>query len=251
MAIVPYTQQDDYDVVHDRQNCIGWTVTDQAGNDVGKVTEMFVNTDTEMVDSIIVDGNTRVPARDIALKDNRVVVRGVLHQEEYERTRSSAVSSTATTDTQNYDESEGETSGKYVKGMTRAANDGEIVLPIIEEQLNVGKRTVESGSAQVRTTVEDVPVEESVNLREEHVTVERRPVDRAVENAPAAFKEGTIEVTEMAEVPVVSKEARVVEEVVIGKEVIEREQTVSDTVKRTEVDIDRTGRTDNIDRNRN
>ncbi len=52
MAIVAYTKQDDYDVVNDNQDCIGWTVTDQSGKDFGKVTEMLVNTDTEMVDSI-------------------------------------------------------------------------------------------------------------------------------------------------------------------------------------------------------
>ena len=71
MAIVPYTKQDDYDVVNENQDCIGWTVTDQSGNDIGKVTEMLVNTETEMVDSIIIDSRRRVAAGDIALQDER------------------------------------------------------------------------------------------------------------------------------------------------------------------------------------
>jgi len=249
MAIVAYTKQDDYDVVNDNQDCIGWAVADQSGNDFGKVTEMLVNTETEMVDSIVVDGRKRIPASDIALRDGRIVVRGVLHQEEYQQTQSTQAETSAAN--QNYAAVQSAAGAKHVAGVTRAANEGEVVLPIIEEQLAVGKRTVEKGAAQVRTSVAEVPVQESVTLREENVTVERRPVDRAVENAPGAFKEGTIEVTEMAEVPVVSKEAHVVEEVVVGKNVTEHQETVSDTVKRTEVDVDEVSRTDNVNQTGN
>jgi uncharacterized protein (TIGR02271 family) len=244
MAVVAYTKQDDYDVVNDNQDCIGWSVADQSGNDFGKVTEMLVNTETDMVDSIIVDGRKRIPASDIALRDGRVVVRGVLHEEEYRQTQSTQVETTETN--QSYAAMQTTAGAKHVAGVTRAANEGETVIPIIEEQLRLGKRTVEKGAAQIRTSVTEVPVEESVTLREENVTVERRPVDRAVENAPAAFKEGTFEVTTQAEVPVISKEAHVVEEVVIGKNVTEHQETVRDTVKHTEVDVDEINRTDNV-----
>ncbi len=242
MAIVAYTKQDDYDVVNDNQDCIGWSVADQSGNDFGKVTEMLVNTETDMVDSIIVDGRKRIPASDIALRDGRVVVRGVLHEEEYKQTQSTQAETRD--ESQSYAAMQTTAGAKHVAGVTRAANEGETVIPIIEEQLRLGKRTVEKGTAQVRTSVAEVPVQESVTLREESVTVERRPVDRAVENAPAAFREGTIEITEMAEVPVVTKEAHVVEEVVIGKNVTEHQETVRDTIKRTEVDVNEINRTD-------
>ncbi len=243
MAIVPYTKQDEYDVVNNNQEIIGWTVTDQSGNDFGKVTEMLVNTDTQMVDSIVVDGRKRIPASDITLTDGRVVVRGVLHDEEY-KTTATETSGAA----ESYAAMQSNAGARHVAGVTRAANENEVVLPIIEEQLAVGKRTIEKGAARVRTSVTETPVQESVTLREENVTVERRPVDRAVENAPAAFKEGTIEVTEMAEVPVISKEARVVEEVVVGKNVTEHQETVRDTVKRTDVEVDEVNRTDNNNR---
>jgi hypothetical protein len=83
------------------------------------------------------------------------------------------------------------------------------------------------------------PVEETVHLRQERVTVERHPVDRSATEADfAAFKEGTIEITESQEEPVVSKRARVVEEVVVSKEVEERTQTVSDAARRTEVEVE-------------
>lgn len=246
MAVVYYTQQDEYDLVNSGQDCIGWTVVDQSGKEMGKVTEMLINTDTEMVDSVLVDRKKRVPAQDFQLRDNQVVVRGITHDGEMET--GGAAAATATTETHNQPMPQRTGEAKHVAGVTRAANEGEIVLPIIEEQLVVGKRTVESGAARVRTKITEKPVEESVTLREEHVTVERHKVDRPVDNAPAAFKEGTIEVTEMAEVPVVAKQSRVVEEVVVGKEVTEHTETIRDTVKRTDVDVVETDAT--ADRNR-
>ena len=111
-------------------------------------------------------------------------------------------------------------------------------MPVVEEELRVGKREVERGGVRVESRVEERPVEKEVRLQEEHVRVERRPVDRPVGDAEGLFKEGTIEVTERAEVPVVAKEARVVEEVVVNKEVGERTETVRDTVRRTDVNVE-------------
>ena len=116
---------------------------------------------------------------------------------------------------------------------------GEQVIPVVEEEIAVGKREVETGGARVNVDVEEKPVEEQVTLREENVRVERRPVDRELTDADAtAFKEGTFEVRERAEQAVVDKRARVVEEVVIGKDVQERTETIRDTVRRTNVDVE-------------
>jgi uncharacterized protein (TIGR02271 family) len=119
---------------------------------------------------------------------------------------------------------------------------GEVAIPVMEEELQVGKRQVERGGVRVRSRVIERPVEEMVRLREERVRVERRPVNRPVTEADLrAFREGTIEVTERAEEPVVSKQARIIEEVAVGKDVAERTETVHDTVRRTEVDVEETG----------
>ena len=118
------------------------------------------------------------------------------------------------------------------------AQDGETVIPVVEEELAVGKRQVQSGGARIHTFVTETPVSEQVTLHEEYVTVQRNAVNRAVTGADATFKEGTIELTETAEVPVISKEARVVEEVVVGKTATDRVETVSDTVRRTDVDVE-------------
>ena len=115
---------------------------------------------------------------------------------------------------------------------------GETVIPIVEEELAVGKRQVQSGGARIHTYVTERPVDASVTLREEHVTVTRQAVDRAVTDADLAFGEKSFEVTETAEVPVVAKSARVVEEVVVGKTETERTETVRDTVRRTDVEVE-------------
>jgi hypothetical protein len=90
--------------------------------------------------------------------------------------------------------------------------------------------------------VTEQPVEQEVHLRDERVTVERRPVDRpATERDFAAFKEGTIEVAETHEEPVVAKQAHVVEEVVIDRDVQEHTEMVRDTVRGTDVDVEPIG----------
>jgi stress response protein YsnF len=92
---------------------------------------------------------------------------------------------------------------------------------------------------RLRSRIVERPVEESLRLREEHIRVERNKVDRAASATDLDnFEEGTIEVTQRSEVPVVSKEARVVEEVSLGKEVEHREETVRDTVRKTEIDVE-------------
>jgi uncharacterized protein (TIGR02271 family) len=119
-------------------------------------------------------------------------------------------------------------------------NEREATVSRIQEELRVGKREVESGGVRLRSRIVERPVEESVRLREEHVNIERQAVNRPVTDADRnAFQDQDIELTERSEVPVINKEARVVEEVKITKDVTERNETIRDTVRNTEVDIDR------------
>jgi uncharacterized protein (TIGR02271 family) len=113
------------------------------------------------------------------------------------------------------------------------------VVPVYEEQLKVGKRVVEQGHVRVRVYTVEQPVREGVTLREERVAVERRPVDRPAAGMPGeAFQERTVDVTTHREEPVISKEARVKEEVVVRKEADQRTETVQDSVRHTEVDVE-------------
>ena len=122
------------------------------------------------------------------------------------------------------------------------ANTGQTkAVPVVQEDLQVDKRQVPKGGVRVYSRVVEEPVEESVRLREERARVERRPVDRAATEADlSAGREQVIEVKEYAEEAVVSKQARVVEEVRVGKDVSERTETIRDTVRHTEVNVEKT-----------
>ena len=112
-------------------------------------------------------------------------------------------------------------------------------VPVVEEELRIGKRAVERGGVRVYQRVVATPVQEQVTLRDETVRVERRPVDRPVTEADlAAVREGTVEIREHDEQAVVSKQARIVEEVVIKKDVRQRPETIQDTVRRTDVQVE-------------
>ncbi len=126
-------------------------------------------------------------------------------------------------------------------GTSGAATGETKAIPVVEEEVQIGKRQVLRGGVRVYSRVVEEPVEENVRLREERVRVERRPVDRsATESDLSAGKEQVIEVQEFAEEPVVAKQARVIEEVRVGKDVSERTETVRDTVRRTEVNVEKT-----------
>src|SRR4051794_18301828 len=131
-----------------------------------------------------------------------------------------------------------EASGNAFRGVS-GVETGSTAIPAIEEELHVGKRQVQRGGIRVYSHITERPAEEQVRLREEHVRVQRNPVNRPASSADfEAFKEGPIELTETAEEAVVAKQARVVEEVRVGKDVTERTETVKDKVRRTEVDVE-------------
>jgi uncharacterized protein (TIGR02271 family) len=130
-----------------------------------------------------------------------------------------------------------------------SAQSGHVVeeerIPIVEEELRVGKREVERGGARVRSYVREVPVHEEVTLREEHVQVERRPVDQqasgaagGVQQAGDMLQDREMEMRETAEEPVVQKVAAVREEVVVRKTAEERTEQIDETVRHTEVEVD-------------
>ncbi|MDB5613579.1 MAG: hypothetical protein JWQ22_1232, partial [Devosia sp.] len=99
------------------------------------------------------------------------------------------------------------------------------VIPVVDERLVVGKRDVNLGRVRVRSYVREKGVSANVDLHDERVTIERRPVDRALGDADVAFEDRTIEAEEHAEEAVVGKEARVTEEISLRKEGSDRQET--------------------------
>lgn len=118
----------------------------------------------------------------------------------------------------------------------------EEVLRLAEEQLEVGKRVVETGKARVRRFVVEKPVESQIKLHEEHATILRRPVTDGSALKDVDWSDKVFEITETTEQPVVSKKVRVADEVVIRREGSDRVETVRDTVRRQDVDLQRPGR---------
>lgn len=146
-------------------------------------------------------------------------------------------SATATTDQRTAMPRQGVTTGTTTTRATSGQN--EETFEIVEEDIKIGKRAVQEGGVRVRSFVREIPVEEEVRLREEEVHVERRPVNRPATAADLSnFREGTVEMTEMHEEAVIGKEARVVEEVTVRKDVTEHVERIHDTVRRTEVEVE-------------
>jgi uncharacterized protein (TIGR02271 family) len=134
-----------------------------------------------------------------------------------------------------YQGSPSDTSQQFRSGV----DDTSESIPIIEEDVNIGKREVRRDSVRVRSRIVDRPVEETLRLREETIHVERTPADRDATDAELNdLRDETIEVEAYGEEPMVSKRSRVVEEVKVGKKVHERQEKVHESKRKTEVDID-------------
>src|SRR4029453_10484510 len=86
------------------------------------------------------------------------------------------------------------------------------VLRLAEEQLEVGKRMVETGKTRIRRFVTEREVSADVTLHEEHAEVLRRAVDDRAYVGDIDWADHTIEVVETAEQALVNKTARIVEE---------------------------------------
>jgi uncharacterized protein (TIGR02271 family) len=113
------------------------------------------------------------------------------------------------------------------------------VIRLAEEHLEVGKRLVEDGTTRIRRFVTEKPVEAQVTLHEEHAEVVRRAVSDPNYVKDIDWSDTTVEVLETSERAVVSKSARIAEEVVVGKTGSDRVETVKDTVRRQQVEVER------------
>jgi len=118
-----------------------------------------------------------------------------------------------------------------------AGSEADIVIPIIEEELSVGKREFDAGGVRVSTHVSARPVAKTVSVIEERIKIERRVVDRPIDALDEAFRERALELKASAEEPLITKRAHVVEEIRIHKDRTERIETVKDALRHTEVDL--------------
>src|SRR5215471_1638607 len=124
-------------------------------------------------------------------------------------------------------------------GATKTGASKDEVLRLAEEQINVGKRMFETGTTRIRRFVTERPVEQQINLHEEHAKVVRKAVNDPDYISDIDWGDKEYTVTETEERPVVSKTARVVEEIAVGREGSDRTETVRDTVRRQRAEIEK------------
>ncbi|HEX8461381.1 MAG TPA: PRC and DUF2382 domain-containing protein [Segetibacter sp.] len=257
----------DYEIADGQPNIKGWDIKDETGNKIGKVKELLFDPTTSKVRYIIAkltEGDDRKVLIPIGIAqlhedDDDVLLPGVTYAQlqslpEYDKDNftvdtehtirnvfagvgGAAVAGAALpTDRENfYNHDHFNDENLYSKRSGKTSD----TIPVIQEELQVGKREVETGGVRLRSRIVETPVQEDINLREEKVLVERTTVNRPA-NA-SDIREESVELTEKAEVPVVAKDARVVEEVSLNKDVTETERTISETVRNTEIDIEQLG----------
>lgn len=115
------------------------------------------------------------------------------------------------------------------------------VLPLAEEQLQVGKKMIETGKTRVRRFVTERDVSADVTLHEEHAEIIRRAVTDPKFPGDVDWADREIEVIETAEQALVNKTARVVEEVLLKKIGSDHVQTLHEKVRRQQVNVERVG----------
>jgi uncharacterized protein (TIGR02271 family) len=267
---------------------IGSNAVDNDGDKLGKVGQVYLDDQTgspewatvstglfgnketfvPLADATVADGTLRVPYEKAKVKDApRVdadqghlsaaeeeelyryygVGTGTAGYTDTDTTRSAGYTDTDTTrtgtDTNRHGTVGHDTSGPTTDdAMTRS-----------EEQLRVGTQSVEAGRARLRKYVVTENVTTTVPVSHEEVRIEREPItDGNVGNAldGPAISEEEHEVVLHAERPVVAKEAVPVERVRLDTETVTEQETVSDTVRKEQIDTDGVDGVADVNRNR-
>ncbi len=256
-----------WELDHREEDVRGWPLQDESGKTLGRVADLIVDTDTRYVAQVVLSDGRRFPAHDVYIGDAAVALRRqrpidkpwadpalrVPHKAEStgeaQDTVGTPIPSVPVERKVEERSDEAERTGRLSDQRARMsemvptrnliAQEGDLVIPVVNEELEVVTSTVEAGGVRIESHFEQIPAEKTVRLREERVTVERYPVERDVtsEEAEARLRDAEVELRAKAEVPVVQKRAHVVEEIVITRTTTEREETVHDTIRKTEVEV--------------
>jgi uncharacterized protein (TIGR02271 family) len=216
----------------------GATVYDNAGEKIGSVDEIFYDPSTSSPEWIGIGtgffGTKRVlvPVQDAsAYDDGLMVAYSKDHVKDGPDVDEDEVSA----------EHEAELRTHYGMGAASAApagveRDEDRAVTRSEEEIEVGKRPVQAGTARLRKWVETEPVALDVELRREVAQVTRERIDQPV--ADHEFAEEEVEVPLQAEKPVVQKQAVAKERVAVEKGTQTDTHTVQDELKKEHVEVE-------------
>ena len=203
---------------HNDDDVRGWPVHDHNDVMLGTVAEVLVDPATSYVTEIRLSDGTRVAAERVQRGEHVLFAIS-------EPPIAAAPAPVPTT------------TKRAAPAATLAADD--VLVELVIEELEVGKRRYDAGGVHLETHVVSEPIARDVHLKDEHVSIERTKVDRVTSPAEAdrLFRDAGFEVTARAEVPVIKKHAHVVEELVIKKAGVARDETVRATVRRMETAV--------------
>ena len=210
---------DNYELVNESQDIRGYPLVSPEGKKFGVIKDLLVGKDHDEVVAVRLEDGRACAVEPLEIHDNAVVYGAAAHQH---ATKTAAA-------------------GHVVE---------EEVIPVVKETVVIGKRVADHGrDITVRTRVVSDTVSEDVTLRDETVSVEKRAVNERISGADAKAildrGEGKVTMTERDEEVVVGKDAVVTDEVVVKKTADEKVEHVTETVRKTDVDVDKGGTTRN------
>jgi uncharacterized protein (TIGR02271 family) len=245
--IMPLSELSDYEVADDSVDVRGWTVTSNAGSDVGKVNDLLVDSTSMKARYLAVSlhegasvsrsGHSTLPVlvpvdrAQIDEDDRRVVL----------DSSSEALMQMPRFDKLNVEREDSDQSRRSesaaTSGMATAADSGARRITRSAEELRIGRRNVNAGEVTVRKRVDTQHVSEPVTRTREIVNVERRSVapDAA---STAEIRDEEIRVPVMEEEIVVEKRPVVKEELVITKDRVTETENVEAEVREERIEVD-------------
>ncbi len=217
----------DFEIADGQPDIRGWDVKDASGKRFGEIEELIFDYESRKVRYLVVDleendydledKEVLVPigVAELHENDDDVILSGVTAEQllalpEYDEDRFDTEHETSVRNVfgglggatlaagSNKDEDfyshEHFNESNFYRNRNRKAeiNENETSIPVINEEIQVNKREVETGAIRLRSRIVEKEVSEDLKLREETVNVERNPVDRPASNSD--FREDQIEV---------------------------------------------------------
>jgi len=142
---------------------------------------------------------------------------------------------------------------------TMAAGQEQVIIPLYQENVKVGKREVDAGGVRIRKHVTTEPLNQDLELRQETLSIDRLPADQggaatttgqgAATTAAAPqegqlgqpFQEGEITIRLQKEEPVVERSMTQSGKIVAQKRSTTQQTTVKENVRKEQVDIEKQG----------
>ncbi|NUO48344.1 MAG: PRC and DUF2382 domain-containing protein [Polyangiaceae bacterium] len=229
---------------HREEDLRGWPVRDVDGRPLGRVTELVVDTDTHHVSELILDDGKHLAAHETLIGNHELRysgngVRKAAKPLVAAAPVAKAVAAPAPAPAPVRAAAPPPAPVRAVRQDMAVSDIADLVVPLVDEFVEVGKRRVPTGGLHVESRIVEKPFDQDVGLREEHIRVQRRPSNQTLSFADAEtrFKEGTVEMLAMSEYPVVDKRARVVEDIAVNRAASDRAVHMRDTVRHTEASV--------------